>query len=222
MVTRYIALALLACVFVGCGGTTRKSGEMASTGGTSSSGGTAASVDEESGAVEPIGEAPDKMYPASPGEASFFWKLGLGNWFVATSDGRINDARRELSDGTPTFEASNDDPTLTLDLLAQLNHPTGGGVDLSEYAGISFDVKLTGTSVPISVMFDAHGIPENGDHPSKDFVVAADWTTQKLRFAELNYDASATTSIDFVVQGADAPFELRVRNLALLCKRACP
>lgn len=125
--------------------------------------------------------------------------------------------------GTATWKAEGA-ALETVDLWAQLKHPSGMAVDLSAYSGISFDAQLTGTVGTLVVAFSANGDYSAADMASdgQRFHVTGDWQTYQLRFQDVGYAANATKSIDFIVRATDAAFVLRVRNLALLCSGFCP
>jgi hypothetical protein len=80
-----------------------------------------------------------------------------------------------------------------------------------------------GTST-LTVAFDVNGqLPADGTaFPEQTFSVGAEWQQLTVQFADLGLDSSAVSSIDFVVADAQAPFDLWVRDLALLCKTTCP
>src|SRR5260370_4590983 len=130
----------------GCGGCVAKVDQGVTDG--------APAVDADSGATEPVGQG--TKYPSPlPGSASFFWRWGLGNWFVTKSDGVHRDASLDVVDGARAYKASGDGQGVSVALWAQLNHPLGAPVDLSPYSGISFDARLTTMDVPLTVAFNA-------------------------------------------------------------------
>jgi hypothetical protein len=111
-----------------------------------------------------------------------------------------------------------------VDLWAQLNHPAGRAIDLSAYTGISFDTRLIAASGRPWVAFNA-----NGDFTTSSIVLPepqpgpdAAWLTGTISFEDAAVSASGVSSIDFIIDDSDQPFEIWVRNLTLLCKGACP
>jgi len=220
-------------VLSGCGGAVSKAdgaGSSTSNGGAPT--GSAAAGDANGGSTtrggatsEPVGDPTDPRYPALPPDAggAFYWRHGLGNWFVAKSDGTTHDATLENDGGSVSWTAEGASMQ-SLDLWAQLNHPAGRAVDLSPYSGVSFDAELTGANAQLVLVFNASGKYQAAISAldAQRFSVTSDWQTFELRFSDIGYTADATSSFDFIVTSPDAPFVLRVRNLALLCKTICP
>ena len=169
------------------------------------------------------------QYPElPPGSSSFFWRLGLGNWFVDTSDGVHQDAPIEaaiLADGSSVNarHVSGSGKGVSVDLWAQLNHPAGRPLDLSAYSGIAFSARLTGGNGIFSVVFDGNG-HVSARQPAADqtFEVDAEWQQFTVRFADVGLEPSAVSSVDFVLRDAQAAFDLWVRDLVLLCNTTCP
>lgn len=170
------------------------------------------------------------QYPATPaGSSSFFWRLGLGNWFVNTSDGQFQDAPIEpvpLGDGTRAnaCHVRGTGEGVSVDLWAQLNHPSGTPLDLSAYSGIAVSVRLVDPSGKLTLGFNLNGqFPGDADITAEQsFRVNRAWQRLTLPFADVAVDAAAVSSVDFVVVAPDAPFDLFVRDLALTCNGACP
>ena len=224
---RSIAIALALSV-VGCGGSVTKKDHAATAGGTSATGGAAAiggsTTDMPGGATSVPLDDDTGSYPAVPaGSAAFFWRGGLGNWFITTFLDPVHDAAFSNEDGHKVWQAS-DERGVTVDLWAQLNHPAGTPVDLSDYSGIVFDARLVGKSDQIEVGFNANGnfTEAQGWLPEQQLTATGAWQTHALAFDTAGADAANISSIDFVVSGQDAPFELSIRNLALRCKAQCP
>ena len=119
----------------GCGGAARRDG--AGPAGEAGAGPTvpptSSPADNEVEVVDDMDHV-DTDYPAVPeGSSSFFWRGGLGNWFVAFSDGVRRDAVIEETDlpegqrGKACHAAGT--AGTGVDLWAQLNHPSGDQVD---------------------------------------------------------------------------------------------
>lgn len=227
-------MVVSAQALVACGGSVRDSGDREpagggmSAGGTSAGGGTFAGSGAAGGApvatTVPIGETSDGDYPAVPeGSGAFFWRYGLGNWFVTSSSGEVRDAESDKLDGSTAWKAATE-PGTTVDLWAQLNHPLGAGIDLSAYSGIAFEARSTGTVSTVSVAFNA-----NGDYalastvsPKQQKQVSSDWRSYEVLFADAGQEPAVISSVDFIVGDTTEPHELSIRNLALKCERACP
>src|ERR1700675_1092634 len=60
---------------------------------------------DNGGGTEPVGPG-TKQYPPALGSGSFFWRYGLGNWFVTKSDGEHLDASADFVNGSKVFKAS--------------------------------------------------------------------------------------------------------------------
>jgi hypothetical protein len=125
----------------GCGGASTRDGAA-----PAGEGGTGSGVSPEDNAVEGVDDMDhvDGAYPPVPeGSSSFFWRGGLGNWFVAFSDGKRRDATIEVTD-LPDGQRgkachAGGTPGVGVDLWAQLNHPNGGQIDLSAYLGMPLE-----------------------------------------------------------------------------------
>lgn len=247
---RLVLLVAYAGAAIGCGGSVSKadhlgdepragaatagaaSGAGASDGGSEHGGvgggtvgGAATGGSAHGGATsEPLGDPRNPNYPPVPGGGgAFFWRWGLGNWFIHTSSGIRTDGMLDEDAGTATWRAEGK-ALESVDLWAQLKHPSGMAVDLSAYAGVSFDAQLTGAVGALVVVFNANGDYSAADSASdgQRFNVTGDWQTYQLRFEDVGYAANATKSIDFIVRAPNAAFVLKVRNLALLCSGFCP
>jgi hypothetical protein len=158
-----------------------------------------------------------------PGSAGFFWRWGLGNWFIRSSTGISQDANvTDIDGGVREWQVSGGQG-VTVDLWAQLNHPSGTPLDLSPYSGITFEAKLSGAPGPLLVALNA-----NGDFSrvisaasTQRFAAADDWQAEEMPFPQ-GTDATHITSIDFVIAEGNAPFTLNIRNVGLRCKADCP
>ena len=167
--------------------------------------------------------------PATPAHSSaFFWRGGLGNWFVSTSDGlatrdaTTDDVIPPRGENTKAYHVAEMNAGTAVDLWAQLNHPQGTGADLGSYSGIAFWARLNSSSGELTIAFGADGrFADVTSAPHKVVPLSQNWTQFVVRFDELGVNATAVSSIDFVV-GQAAPFELWVDDLALLCRSDCP
>jgi hypothetical protein len=157
------------------------------------------------------------------GSSSFFWRGGLGNWFVTTPDGVTTDAAIEEIEGGKACHFSSTGEGVGVDLWAQLSHPRGDVVDLSRYAGLAFTVRLIGTDGTLTVAFGAEGRYFTEPTSVEVTLAASDeWQTFELDFAEVGLESRFTSSIDFVVAEAEAPFDLWIDDLIFICDGPCP
>jgi hypothetical protein len=223
-----LLIGLLPCA-VACGGTVAKDKATAGTAGA-----TATPMGEPK-TVEVIDDVDhagsDYDYPPlPPGSSGFFWRGGLGNWFATSAEGRSQDAPIEetvtsTGETGKAYHVSGDGQSLGVELWAQLNHPTGLAVDLSAYSGISFKAREVGVSGAFIVAFGANGQFFQGatSSPETTFDTSDVWQTFTVRFEEVGHlDPSAISSIDFILASGDAPFDLWVDELALICSGKCP
>jgi hypothetical protein len=189
--------------------------------------------------------------PPPPGGAGFWWPLGpLGNWFLGSAGADLSaphgdavaasivpprgaslKARRVQGDGLASG----------LDLSAQLNHPTGGPVDLRAYDGVSFWARLSSPSGRLVVALGQHHgstflLAESTRSPcfARSIAASDQWQRFVLRFDDfrqgvisgntsgLPLATNAVSTIDFVVGLNGESFELWIDDLALLCRGVCP
>jgi hypothetical protein len=246
----FISIGLIGLV-CGCGGLARKGDESGSgagappsdtsSGGLSSSGGASSGGASSGGAssggassggastmvatktTETIDAASGASDPSIPQDSgAFVWHFGLGNWFVNATDGTHHDGLLETVDGVTARHAVGNGQGASLDLWAQLDHPTGKPRDLSAYSGISFDVRASNAN-ELLVAFNVNGQLATLNLASQPSVPISDaWQSSTLRFADVGLDPTAVTSIDFIVRQPAQPFDLWVRNLDLVCDDACP
>jgi hypothetical protein len=176
--------------------------------------------------VDDVGD-PGGPYPQAPGSA-FFWRYGLGNWFVSGSDGSFRDA--SVDDVIPprgsrqkAYHAMQTKPGVAVDLFAQLHHPQGDGVDLTAYAGVSFWARLDSPSGQLTVAFGANGqFSKLASVPQEVVPISGDWTQFLVRFADLDLDRTSVSSIDFVLGSSSEPLGLWVDDLGFSCQGNCP
>jgi len=215
---RFLVVLGMVDGLVACGGTVTKTDAVGSTAGAPGTNPDAAPKSQ------PLDDA-SGSYPALPPSATgaFFWRWGLGNWFVSSSAGAIVDADFEQQGDQKVWKATSE-PNAMLDLWAELNHPSGTPLDLSAYSGISFEEQLRGASAPLVVAFNAHGNAgvARGASAKQQFTATDAWQTHELSFEDASANAAAISSVDFIIGSAATAFELRIRNLALRCKQACP
>lgn len=179
--------------------------------------------------VDDADHADSQYPPLPPGSSSFFWRGGLGNWFISRSDGSLTrdasvaDLVPPRGDSTKAYHLDQATPGTAVDLWAQLNHPQGTGVDLRSYSGISFWARLKGPSAKLTVAFGANGeISAVPSAPQQAVAVSQNWMQFVIRFDDLKLDTTSVSSIDIVVEGRDEPVDVWVDDLALVCRSECP
>lgn len=201
---------------VGCAGSVSKPGD------NSGAAGAAPVVPTVPAASESLDD-PSGIYPDAPGNGSaFFWRWGLGNWFVARSDGTHRDATYEALATGKVWKAPAELGGAT-DLWAQLNHPSGKPIDLSAYQGMTFDARLVDGAAQLVVALSAGGDLSVAERTSaaQRFELDETWRSYALDFGEGGASA-AVSSFDFVVATPRSAGELQVRNVALSCNATCP
>jgi hypothetical protein len=157
----------------GCGGATERDG-----GNAVSAGGSSIEVIDDM-------DNTDGQYPSvPPGSTAFFWRGGLGNWFVTTSDGVMHDAAIDevvpaQPEGDKACHASGSGDGVGVDLWAQLDHPQGRAVDVGDYAGIAFSARLSGVNSALIVAFGASGrfFVDAAGVAQQTLVVSNEWNT---------------------------------------------
>lgn len=216
-------MVVAAQAMAACGGSVKDSDQRTPSSGGAPSASGGSSGDDQPTTV-PVGEAPGAESPAVPaGSAAFFWRYGLGNWFVTSSAGELRDAVVDQSDGVKIWKAATR-AGATVDLWAQLNHPSGSGLDLSAYSGISFEARLISSAARVSVAFGADGDFSVGSSvsPRQQKTVTSSWSSYEVLFADAGQDPAGVSSIDFITGDSTEPLELSIRNLALTCDGPCP
>src|SRR5687767_4264984 len=104
-------LVLLLLVGSGCGGTVRNGDKETASGGSATTAAGAATggapeMTPNAATTEPLDDTSHK-YPSVPdGGAGFFWRWGLGNWFVSGSIAGRHDAAFDDVDGIRVWKAS--------------------------------------------------------------------------------------------------------------------
>lgn len=204
------------------GGTTTT--DVGSTTSTDVRGGTT-SVDGVDGGVDtPRYELLDSMEePANDVSSSFFWSRAIGNWFTSDAGDSV---RVELD--PPRGEShyaywAGGDPAM-LDMYAQLKHPEGSEVDLSQYLGFSFWARGTGAGLGLHVAVNAFVPFSDGEVsavPQKLIRLTDEWQQFDVTFDELGSGTSIST-IDFLVDGRTSAFDFWVDDLSLICNQVCP
>jgi hypothetical protein len=226
--TRILYLLLLSAVACGGAAVVDKPtpGSDSNAGAGGALGGTP--PDDQIQAVDNVGES-NGQYPAVPaGSSAFFWRGGLGNWFVSSSDGSYGDAPiadviPPRGDSQKAYHVLQASPGVVVDLFAQLHHPEGTPVDLSAYAGVSFWARLDSPSGVIAVAFGADGqLSKLASVPQKLVSLGGDWAQFLVRFDDVNLDRSAVSSIDFVLDGSSDLRGLWLDELGFLCQGNCP
>ena len=172
--------------------------------------------------------------PAAPLPSTFFWgspnPTHIGNWFVSWSDGSTKDAEIVVidpprADSRRAREIKSLQAGRSADLWAQLDHPSGGPINLSTYGGVAFWARLTEGSAKVVVAFDdgsgagstasskaRGGVPP---FPAQTLAVSAEWQQFVLRVEDLGLQPIALASVDFVVVADATPFDLWIDDLAL-------
>ena len=191
-------------------------------------GGAGAPPDDALQVVDDVDHANSPYPPVPEGSSAFFWRGGLGNWFVSSSDepalgdAPVDDVVPPRGQSSRAYHVTATRPGTSLDLWAQLHHPQGTGVDLSSYSGVAFWARLRPAG-ELSVAFGANGqfsaIPAA---PQKTVPLSEDWSQVVVRFDDLRLDRTAVSSIDFVVSGRNDPPDLWVDDLAFVCRGNCP
>ena len=171
----------------------------------------------------------DAENPAG-GSAGFIWLRGIGNWFVISVEDGNDDATLDLLDpprGTSTraCHVTGSDHPRGVDLWAQLNHPQGNPIDLSDYAGFTFWARLTSPSGTLRVgvnQFEGYYASGTAENTAAPIDVGPAWASYTVTFAELGADRTSVRSFDFIAGEGGESFELWVDDLALVCDGACP
>jgi hypothetical protein len=229
-----LAVMGIASGVTACGGTVSKpdahpSATPAEGGAETGGGGAPGTAPAPSGSTSaPLG-GPGLEDPATDFGGAFLWRQGLGNWFVSVPPSMTTEAQGEVVDGAKVWSGLSGEGEW-LDLWAQLNHPSGGAVDLGAYSGISFEARLqavrevasTGGSPKgdLTIAFDAQGDIAKAA-PERPFLVDETWQSYRLEFSFDAADFSRIASIDFFAHCAAPPFELQLRNVALQCEDTC-
>ncbi len=175
-----------------------------------------------------------ESYPElPPGSSAFFWgsasSARIGNWFVTTPSALTRDA--QMGDIVPPRDASTKAYHVAgpefdqgVDLWAQLDHPSGRTVDLSNFSGVSFWARVGGESRNLLVgLGDGQGFfgrAAAASPASQTVMVTDSWTQFLLRFEDFGVEANAIASFDFVLSGGRA-IDLWIDDLALVCRGAC-
>jgi hypothetical protein len=226
--TRIFYLLLLA--LVACGGVTRVD-EPSAGSRPASSAGAGGALDDQTEIVDDVDHTGAAQPAGPPGSSAFFWRGGLGNWFVSFSDGPYRDASVDAvvpprGESQKAYHVTETTRGTAVDLWAQLQHPQGAGVDLSSYTAVSFWARLYSPGAELTVAFGANGqfsrVDSEAPVAHKVVSLSEDWTEFVVRFDEVRLDPTSVSSIDFVVGGRDGSFDLWVDDLAFLCKGTCP
>jgi hypothetical protein len=201
--------------------------------------------------------------------AAFFWSVGtaggLGNWFFRSasdmppSNANLPPAMTSFPFGDAFVEPivpPRGSSTLArhvrgvgvwtaVDLLAQLNHPSQGPVDLSAFAGIAFWARLTSPSGRL-IAFLRDQDPFSGPQDffpaeftsspwfAQSVAASSQWQHFILLFNDFRQGivsgnasgralhTNAITTIDFVTGFDGEAFDLWIDDLAVLCRGSCP
>lgn len=239
---KIITYPLLSCA-VACGGLASSDvvgkpaqpAGSAGAGGMPSAGGAGGTVAEPPTQVEVVDDV-DHLggpYPAVPaGSSAFFWRKGLGNWFVSFSDGSgghdasIDQIIPSRGESSKAYHVIGPAPGVAVDLWAQLDHRQGRGVDLSAYSGISFWARGNNPNAKLTVAFGVDGkfFDARSGPPwaQKGLPISKDWAQFTVMFDGLDLKVNAVSSIDFIGTSDVEPIDLWVDDLAFLCRSGCP
>jgi len=189
----------------------------------------------------------DGFPPPPPGGAGFWWRYGLGNWFLGSAgtdssaphgDAIAANIVPPRGDSLKARRVQSGGLSNGLDLLAQLNHLSGAPVDLHLYSGVSFWARLSSASGRLIVGL-GHGGPfltvEATQSPffAQSIAVSDQWEHFILLFDDfrqgvvsgntsgLPLATNAISTIDFVVGLNGEAFDLWIDDLSLLCRGVC-
>jgi hypothetical protein len=195
-------------------------------GGAFGGGSTINTLDDENRAGgAPMAPFPPAIFWQAPGGQ---WKIG--NWFL-TSDG-VHDVG--LSPIEPPREGSTQARHVSGDgfpegvvLWLQLDHPRGGLVDLSAYAGLTFWARMSSSDRKLDVLLnDGSTAPAPwtalppGSYAS--VAIGSVWQQVTLSFEALGVSEPKATSIDFHVGDGGKSYDLWIDDLAFFCVGPCP
>lgn len=183
---------------------------------------------EFEGATDPIddGDQPDQA------SAHFFWRSGIGNWFVDApepnpihGDAESVEIVPPRAESTRAYRVQGTGHSRGLDLWAQLDHPMGNAFDLgSTYWGIVFWAKLEGASDRVLVganpgvwYFDA---PD--EVPVVELSISSEWQQFIVPFDVWQGAETAVASFDFIVGEGGGDFDFWIDDVALVCSSECP
>lgn len=232
-------VSTISCLFfsaaVACGGTAvvdKATVGSESTGGAGAGGGSAnLRPNDQIQSVDDVDHAGGQYPPVPPGSSAFFWRGGLGNWFVTSSDGSSRDAPIDdvippRGDSHKAYHVTETAPGVGIDLWAQLNHPQGSGVDLSPYVAMSFWARMDSPGSKLTVAFGSNGqissvISTPSSVPQKVVSLSEVWAQFVVRFDEVGLKPKSVSSIDFVASGTGS-IGLWVDDLGFLCQGTCP
>jgi hypothetical protein len=189
----------------------------------------AGAVDNQIQVVDDVDHTGGQYPPVPSGSAAFFWRGGLGNWFVSNSDApasrdaSVDDVTPPRGTSTKAYHVSETEAGTPVDLWAQLNHPQGSGVNLGSYSGVTFWARMNGSSGDQTVAVGGNGqLSKVASAPRKVVSVSQEWREFVVRFDEVSLDSSAVSSIDFVMGGRTEPIDLWIDDLGFLCRGKCP
>jgi hypothetical protein len=166
-------------------------------------------------------------YPAlPPGSSGFYWRGGLGNWFVSSAsalvDAQIATISPPRGDSAKAYRVTVTADEGVVDLWAQLKHPEGTAVDLNGYSGIGFWSRTTGAANTLTVSASLSGVLRNAASAhSQQVPLSSDWKYTELSFQDLGLDTPAAASIDFLVQSNGDPVDMWIDDMVLLCNGPC-
>ncbi len=190
--------------------------------GDSSSAGDSNSADDSGDSDAPV--SLDQEVGGLPeGSGAVIWDYAIGNWFREANS--ISDA--PLATFEPARDGSSEGRTVSgsglVDggwLWLELSHPLQVPVDLSEFSGISFWVRLVSGNQKLRVILNIDGSPRDGEGsieqvPVVELEVGEAWERFELPFSEFGVDAPQVVHIEFNAGYDDQPFELWIDDLGL-------
>lgn len=175
----------------------------------------------------------DDGYPELP-EAAFFWAGRLGNWFVLSDGDRLVDASVDdivppREESTQAFHVTSSGYERGVDLLAQLQHPSGMPVDLSAYRGFAFYARREGDNEQLVVALGQSGartyfgaLDDGAPFPSRTLTVTSEWQRFELSFDDFGLDDLHVATIDFVAGTEGGAVDFWLDDLSFRCRGACP
>jgi hypothetical protein len=173
--------------------------------------------------------------PLAPFPGAIFWQVPggswkLGNWFL-TSDGvqdvGLSPIEPPRDGSTQGRHVSGDGFPAGVVLWLQLDHPVGGSVDLSAYAGLTFWARMSSSDRRLDVLLNDGSTapaPWTGVPPAPyaSVAIGSEWQKVELSFEALGVSAPEATSIDFHVGDGGKSYDLWIDDLSFFCVGPCP
>ena len=210
------------------GGNQGSEGGRAGTSGAGAFGGgsTINTLDDENRAgAAPMVPFPPAIFWQAPGGQ---WKIG--NWFL-TSEGvhdvGLSPIEPPRDGSTQARHVSGDGFPAGVVLWLQLDHPRGGLVDLSAYAGLTFWARMASSDRKLDVLLNdgsTDPAPWTGLPPAAyaSVAIGSEWQEVTLSFEALGVSEPKATSIDFHVGDGGKSYDLWIDDLSFFCVGPCP